>query len=357
MLSDSGAGIVRRPRLRVLVDGAVASAAIDARVVSNNYFSADWYYVNFAVGDDPNFTLSYWASVRRPLVEVQLSVAEVSTFESVIVGYADSVSIDAIRSLVRIEGRDLSALLVDSCLHEAFPNYTADAIVSLLALRHGLKPKVLPTPGMVGRLFGGTQQEMGFAYHSRATTDWDLIVRLAQQSGYDAYVQGWEFYFQPMTSREKSAIVIDRGSVTDLRLERDLSQPSLDRLAAMSWNSQLAQSIQESSSGLTTGTVSGSGPQVILEPNLQPGGIARAMAQMVAETTQQARSVEITMPGETDITARSSVRLQGTSTDFDRVYNVEFIDRMFSPISGFRERIRARQSVEPATRIASALTF
>lgn len=348
---------MRRPRLRVLVDGVVVSTAIDARVVSNNYFSADWYYANLAAGEDPNFNLSYWASVRRPLVEIQLSDCEQGAFESIIVGYVDSVSIDSIRSLVRIEGRDLSALLVDSSLHEAFPNYTADAIVSLLALRHGLKPRVLPTPGMVGRLFGNTQQEMGFAYHSRATTDWDLIVRLAQQSGYDAYVQGWEFYFQPIKARQKSVILIDRGSVTDLRLERDLSQPSLDQLAAMSWNSQLARSIHEGSSGLATGPVSASGPWVALEPNLQPGGIARAMAQIVAETTQQARCVEIIMPGETEIAARSSIRLQGTGTDFDRVYDVECVDRMFSPVSGFRERIRARQSVELATRIASALTF
>ncbi len=355
MPPGSDAGIVRRPRLRVLVDGTVVPTAIDARVVSNNYFSADWYYINFAVAEDPHFTASYWASVRRPLVEVQLSIGDASAFESVIVGYADSVSIDSIRSLVRVEGRDLSALLVDSCLHEAFPNYTADAIVSLLALRHGLKPRVLPTPGMVGRLFGGAQQEMGISYHSRATTDWDLIVRLAQQSGYDAYVQGWDFYFQPTKSRQRSAIQIDRGGVTDLRLERDLSQPSIDRLAAVSWDSQLAQSIHESPSTLTASSTNGA--QVMLGPNLAPGAIARAMAQIIAETTQQARSIEITMPGETEITARSSIRLQGTGTDFDCVYDVECVDRMFSPVSGFRERIRARQSVGLGTRLASALTF
>ena len=350
MPSDSALAVARRPRLQVLVDGTVVNTAVDARVVSNNYFSADWFYVTFVATTDSSFPVSYWASVRKPLIEVQLSVDETNAFESMIVGYVDTVSIDSIRNLVRVEGRDLSALLVDSSLHEAFPNHTADAIVSLLALRHGLKPKVIPTPGMVGRVFGGGQEEMAFSYHSRATTDWDLIVRLAQQSGYDAFVKGWNFYFQPIGARQKSAIPVDRGSVTDLRLERDLSLRSLERLAAVSWNSQLEQSI-------LSNPLCPQGTQVMMQPNLQPGGIGQAMAQLIANARQQARSVEITMPGETEITPRSCIRLQGTGTDFDRVYDLECVDRMFSPVLGFRQRLRARQTADVASRIAASLSF
>ena len=355
MPSDSTSNIARRPRLQVLVDGAIVNTAIDARVVSNNYFSADWFYATFVASEETSFAMSYWASIKRALVEIRLSVGETESFETMIIGYADAVSIDAIRNLVRIEGRDLSALLVDSGLNEAFPNYTADAIVSLLALRHGLKPHVLPTPGMVGRLFGGAQEELGFSYHSRATTDWDLIVRLAQQSGYDAYVRGWDFFFQPAKSRKSAAVVIGRGDVTDLRLERDLSRRSLDQLAAVSWNAQLQQSILSGSTGLQP---SGGGDvPVMMQPNLDPGGIGRVMAQLIADAKQHARAIEITMPGETGLSARSSIELQGTGTDFDRAYDVECIDRMFSPVSGFRQRIRARQSSDVASRIVGSLTF
>ena len=73
------------------------NTAVDARVVSNNYFSADWFYVTFVATTDSSFPVSYWASVRKPLIEVQLSVDETNAFESMIVGYVDTVT--AVRSI------------------------------------------------------------------------------------------------------------------------------------------------------------------------------------------------------------------------------------------------------------------
>lgn len=333
----------RAPRLRVLIDGIVATTAIDARIVSNNYFSADWFNVSLVSSTTSQFSSGFWASVEKPLVDVQISTNETQPFKRLILGYADSISIDAIRNIIRIDGRDLSASLVDSSLHEAFPNYTADAIVSLLALRHRLNPKVSPTPGLVGRLFGGDQAEMGFSFYSRTMTDWDLIVRLAQQAGYDAYVIGRDFYFHPKNSNRDATIVLDKSTVTVLHLERNLTLENSGPFTAVSWNSQLDQPVFSAPGDALSVGADGGGTQVFLEPNLRSDNVASAIAQMIADTRQQARSLEIGMPGDTEVTARSRMRLVGTDTAFDQTYDIEYVDRMFSPTTGFRQRIRARQ--------------
>ena len=333
----SAAQTIRRPRLRVLVDGVVAGSALDARVVSNNYYSADWFHVSLVAAESGPFSLSYWSSVKRPLIEIQSMVTESTAPKSMILGYADSVGIDTRRKVVRVDGRDLSALMVDSCLHEVFPNYAADAIISVIALRHGLNPKVISTAGLAGRMFGGEQLETGLSQYARASTDWDLVVRLAQRAGHDVYVEGRDFYFQPSGAKKDQVIQISQDDVTDLMLERNLVTSLPEAIFVSSWNSQGQQAFSSGPSG------AGVSYQYGIAPNMSAGQIAQTVGQYMAATEAYARSIEITMPGELEITARSRIALQGTGTDFDRSYDIECIDRTFSPLSGFHQRIRARQ--------------
>lgn len=336
----------RQPRLRVTVDGEVVRTALDTHVVSNNYYSADWFQVSFQAGQSGNYSIGYWSSVDRPLIEISVATDGSTAYSSLILGHGDRISVDYSRHIVKVSGRDLSALLVDSALHEAFPNHTGDAIVSLLALRHGLNPKVVPTPGLVGRMFAGTQQESGLSSYSRALTDWDLIVRLAQRSGYDAYVVGKDFHFEPPLPEDRPLFPLDPSATTNLRMERNLALnvPS-DRMIA-TWNSQLQRSLLP---------VASAGNPVTLPPNLQPDTATRLLSVMIAETERQIRTLDISLPGETQLTARSRLALRGTNTEFDRDYDIECIERSFSPASGFNQRIRARQSISRAMIISGIL--
>jgi hypothetical protein len=275
---------------------------------------------------------------------VQLAADEDAGYQSLIIGYADGVSIDANRRVARIDGRDLSSLLIDSRLNQAFPQHSADAIVSLLALQHGLSPRVQPTPGIVGRLFSGDQGELGLSVYAGAVTDWDLIVRLARQYDYDVFVRGHEFYFQPGNGVQGGQLEVSPNSVIELRLDRSYCLEERRGISIVSWNSEVARttdSLLGRSAGLL-GTVQGSG--YIGEPNLRPDLLAASVSRSIAEAQRLSRRVEVVMPGDTVTMPRAKLVVRGTSTQFDQTYCIECVDRSFSPSSGFIQRVKARQS-------------
>ncbi len=63
-----------------------------------------------------------------------------ATRSSLLQGEADSVSIDPINNTAEIDGRDLTARLLDARTQETFANQTASEIANTLAARHGLTP-------------------------------------------------------------------------------------------------------------------------------------------------------------------------------------------------------------------------
>src|SRR5271170_7889522 len=93
-ISDSNA-VWRSPRLRVLANGNPMPGAIEAEVISNNYYGADRFTVSLALGSDPNYgATQFWASTVDILVEVQFSLDGGASFTSLVMGSVDNVSID-----------------------------------------------------------------------------------------------------------------------------------------------------------------------------------------------------------------------------------------------------------------------
>ncbi len=335
--------MIRAPRLQVKVDGQPVAGAIDATVTSTNYFSADCFQVTLAGEADPIHSYAYWSSARRPRIEVLMSVDAGATYTSLLIGQVDNLSIDPVNKLICLDGRDLSAGMVDSCVQQAFVNQSGSAIVALLALRHGLDIEVMPTPGMVGRLYGAGYDEVALGQYSRGLTEWDVVVRLAQQANYDAYVQGSTFYFQPVSFRSKTAVPLTSDDVVSVRLERALCIPENVTIGLASWNSQTRDSYA------TAWETSGpSGQYFVSQPNLPSGMINQLVIQYNAELERHRCAIEIAMPGDLRIWPRGRLAFSGTGTSFDRTYDIECVRRSYSPMSGFRQHVRARQTVEAA---------
>jgi len=333
----------RAPRLSVKIDGTVVPGAIEARVVSTNYYSSDWFEVSFALTDAAEFNANYWLEVHRPLVDIGIATASDSTPVSLILGYADTVSIDPLRGIASLHGRDLSALFVDSSLHRTFPNPMADEIVGLLALRHGLIPKVIPTPGLVGRGFGGSTNMTGDSYYSRTNTDWDLIVRLASEYGYDAFVDGRIFHFQPSGLSAGTPFRVSPDDVIQLRVARNIKSEVSQSRRLISWNSQLQREVSYASSAFR-GEPAGD-DVAVLEPNLNHERMSGMIEQLVRNTERQSQRLQLTMPGEIALTARSRIGLHRFGGLLDATYNIECVDRNLSPTTGFLQRVRATKSL------------
>jgi hypothetical protein len=342
----------RAPRLRVLANGAPIEGAVEADVRSNNHYAADRFSVVVALGLDLWANAAYWASQTDILLDIQFGLDGGATYTSLIQGLIDSVSVDVLTGALRIEGRDLTASMIDNRTQETFANRTSSEIATIFADRHKMTPIVTATTTPVGRYYQNEHDRISLNQFSRSMTEWDLLIFLAGQEGFDVFVSGTSLYFQPAASLPATPYAVTPAQLQDLRLERSLTLARDIVVTVKSWNSRqqnaFTQTVRASGrrgSG-ASGTSSSGPPQhyVFVRPNLTMNDALKLAQQKAAELTQHERVWEATMPGDLTLDPRSVIQLIGTATDFDQTYFVDTIERHLSVEQGFIQRVRAKNT-------------
>lgn len=348
MLLSDQVSVFRAPRLQLIANGQIVTGALEAEVLSNNYYAADRFAATVALGADPWAGAAFWAASSHILVDVQFSLDGGASFTSLVQGAVDNVSIDPNRGLVHLDGRDLTAGLIETRIQETFANRTASEIASLLAQRHNLTPYVSPTNTPVGRYYQSEHDRITLDQFSRMTTEWDLLVFLARLEGFDLFVQGSALYFQPAAQATGAVMALTPGDVLDLRLSRSLTLARDIEVVVRSWNSRqnsaLAQ--QATASCLDADGQPGTPAQryIFVRPNLTADDAVRFAQRMIAELTRHERSISISMPGELTLTPRSMIAIEGTGTDFDQAYYVDVIERRLRQNDGLVQHVLAHGS-------------
>lgn len=380
----------RKPRVRCLLNGTTVSDStasfaggsssgglLEATVTNNNWYQADRFSATFALIPGAPNDANWWSQQTDIALTIQMGFLPPQTVEgsgsvpwlTVIEGGADQIVIDPVQGTVQIDGRDLSALLIDSRTVEAFPNHTASQIATILAQRHGLTPVVTATSTPVERFYSADKTISELGNFHRWTTEWDLLVFLAQHEDFDLFVKGRELHFQPKTTATAEPWIVlytpPRGStyvanaaspsrlnVTSLRLQRSILLAKDIEVDVLSWSTQRAATIR--SIAKKTGGGHGKTPvqkYVYVYPNL-----TRAQAQTKANAilqnlTQHERVIEFDQPGVLTIDARTPIKLVGTGTSFDQRYYIDSINRHISFEGGFTQTVRAKNH-DAASQIA-----
>jgi phage protein D len=337
---------LRRPRLAVLANGNPVAGVIDAQVYTNNHRSADRFVMTVALSADTTAS-SFWSSTTDIQIDLQISI-DGNTFSSILQGSVDVIEIDALTNVLHVEGRDLTAMLIESYTQETFANRTSSEIASILASRHNLQAVVTNTTTPVGRYYQNQHDRITLNQFSRAMTEWDLLVFLAQQEGFDVFVEGQALHFEPPAG-PSGAIILTPTDLIGLRLERALSFARGMEVTVKSWNSrqQAAFTQTASTQGANGSSLMGDNstqPQryIFVKPNLTSDQAMRLAQRKLAELSRHERVVAFTMPGELSLTARSLVTLQGTGTEFDQTYFVDSIERSLHYQQGFIQRLRCK---------------
>lgn len=233
---------VRAPRLRLLANGGLVPGAIEAEVRSNNHYAADRFRVAVALGSTP---AAAWAASDDILAEVQVSLDGGLGWTSLVRGAVDTVEIDPLAKVVWLAGRDLAAALIEARTQETFANQTSSEIAALLAARHNLSADVQPTTTLVGRYWQMEHDRITLDQFGRATTEWDLLVTLAQHEGFDVWVTGTTLHFRapmeggaPAHVLRPAATAGGPANLTGLRLERALTLARDIEVVVKSWNAR-----------------------------------------------------------------------------------------------------------------------
>ncbi len=334
----------RLPSLVVRVNGAQVLGAVEAEVRSTNHYAADSFSARLAFGLDPEFDAVFWASASGVAIDVAMSLDGGATSVSLIQGAVDRAEIDVLRQTVQIEGRDLSAALIEARTQETFANRTSSEIATLLAQRHGLQPDVTQTTTLVGRYYAAEHDSITLDQFSRATTEWDLLVFLARQEQFDVYVQGSILSFNPPSQAQAASLA--PAELISLRAERSLTLSGSIEVTVKSWNTRQQRAFTQTASSASANDETGP-PRVYVYvvPNLTTDQAVRYAQQRLAELTRHERTLSLTMPGELALAPRTAINLQGTGTAFDQAYQIDSIDRRLSADSGFIQVVRASNLV------------
>ncbi len=366
----------RKPRILVRADGMELPGVIDAEILSNNHYAADRFRVRAALSAAPGSAAS-WAEAADTLVEILVSVdggGWSGGWASLLRGAVDTVQMDWARGTLLLCGRDLTAALIEARTQETFANRTSSEIAEILAARHGLDADVQATTTLVGRYWQMEHDRITLNQFGRATTEWDLLVTLAQHEGFDVWVSGTTLHFRPMQAAAAPQAVLRPMDVIDLQMERTLTLARDIEVTVKSWNSrqnhsfeQTARATGQRGAGGGGGTGGGGGRgnvqrYVYVVPNLTPDDALHLAQRKLAELTRHERVIMVEMPGELGLTPRMQMRLEGTLTAFDQIYWIDEIERHVSMSEGFTQRLRARnatvgsQSTSPADLVVANWT-
>lgn len=368
LLNDPLPPLPRQPRIRVLANGVAATQVVSADIQSNNHYAADRFRLTLAIDAA---SAAAWCATTDCFVNIQFSLDAGARWTSLLQGAVDVVDYDPIARKLQLSGRDLTAALIEARTHEAFTNQTSSEIAVLLAGRHNLTPDVVPTSTLVGRYWQIEHDRVTLDQFSTTTTEWDLLVTLAQHEGYDVWVSGTTLHFRP-SQRSNDPVPVLRtvatkagpANVLNVRLERSLTLARDTRVEVKSWNSRQQRAFIQTAQSKSRGTASRRPPRhyVFVVPNLTPDGALKLAQQKLADLTRRERTIAIEMPGDIDLRPRMQVALIGTGTEFDQTYWIDAIDRRLDFSAGFTQRIRASntsvasQATSPADRIGTPWT-
>jgi hypothetical protein len=228
----------RAPRLQILANGIPLQGVVEVDVMANNHYAADRFRAVLALGQDSSATSAFWSSQSDILVDAQFSLDGGVTFVSLVQGLVDTIAIDVMAGSLVLEGRDLTAALIESRTQETFANRTSSEIATILAQRHNLVAAVTPTTTPVGRYYQNEHDRVTLNQFSRSMTEWDLLIFLAGQEGFDVFISGNTLCFQPTASGTTIPYTVTPANLQDLRLERSLTLARDIEVTVKSWNSR-----------------------------------------------------------------------------------------------------------------------
>ena len=320
---------MRTPRCRVLADGVAVAGVESVDVHANSHLAADRFRVRLAA------QVVDVAALSRAGVRLDVQMGFGGGWASLVLGTADAIQVDPLRGTVDLEGRDLSAGLIETQVGETFANRTASEVATVIAGRHGLVADVTRTGTAVGRYYQGEHDRLTLAQFAKATTEWDLLGFLAAQEGFQLFVSGARLRFGPSVA--DGAVVLRVTDCLSLELEHSVGLSRAIAVTVRSWGTRQGTMVEHTARAEGEGVAR---TQTLVRPNLDAEQ-ARALAErVVADLRRHERTVHATVPGELSITPRSQVVLAGAGPGWDRAFAVAEVSRHLDVRRGFTQRLR-----------------
>jgi phage protein D len=316
----------------VLLNGTFVTGITEVFVSCDSHSSASRFRLRSSLA-----ATGYGLWSQSPLrIEIRISLD--GGWADLLLGTVDKITVDVGLNEVVVDGRDLTASLIDSQIQESFENQTSSDVAILLAGRHGLTPNVTPTAPLIGRNFQNDHVRTLLGQHAPVMTEWDLLVRLADREGFDIWVSQSTLNFTPQI-QDPLPILLTPQDCVSLKLEKSCILDAGFSVAVKSWDCRGSQIIAQQAA--SQNSVSEAAKYTFIRPNLDAQSAQDFANRVAGLISQRGRTIWAEMPGDLATMPRRGITLANTNTDFDGGYVVTSVERHISFAHGFTQFVEA----------------
>lgn len=240
------------------------------------------------------------------------------------------------RTEILLTGRDgASSQLIDKSNTQTFTNQQPNDVVQTLA--QGVQTSMDSVGSLAGKLY---QTDWNAITHRGSC--WSAIQKLADIFGMNAYITGGTLYWKSideqlppynLTWSPPSQSGYATGNVLRLRCRQHSPMSQQISVTAKSHNYKQKQSL--TASAQAGGSVSGQRNYSYVLAGAQQDQLQAFATKKANEHAKHAFNIEVEIPGDTSITARMSLQLNGTGTVFDTTYDVQDVRHEVSFDGGY----------------------
>lgn len=338
------AGTVRAPRAFLSFLGQ-QFVPTSLSVEMTTYRQSDGFAATIPL--DLGFGEAFWASLPSTAVDIlATNDANEGGYVQLFRGNIDDVELDFASRRVRIRGRDLGAVLLETNTSEQFQNQSVTEIVNTIAQRVGLTAIVqVPSDDKQGD-FNHTD----YSVDTEQDTLMNVLTRLAQRSGCVFWINGTTLNFVSPDAVTGPTFVVEyvpptpasiaQGNFVSLVATRSYRLSRSIKLRTKSW--QLKQKKGLISEYNMPGSIGGHLVHEYKAPNLTKQQADAFTQQRLNEISSREKTLTISLPGDVALTPECPVQLIGTGTAFDQTYIVSRVEHFFEQGSGYRVSLNVR---------------
>lgn len=153
---------------------------------------------------DPGYGWAFWGDQKDATISIQMAFladgapeGSAASWTTLITGKVDDIQVDPEQGTVHLSGRDLTSLLVDTKIQNAYADKTTSEILAVFAQEHGLAADVTPTTRKVGTFYKSEHDKLSLGNFSKQTNEWELACYLARQVDQDIWIDDKGLHTRP----------------------------------------------------------------------------------------------------------------------------------------------------------------
>lgn len=368
-------GLRRAPRTLVKINGTALPGCVSWQIDNNSNYQADTFRVSYAAGALPSDRDIAWLTAQADLsVEILAgfpadpNAPTMAELQSYIIGRVDDVQFDPVQNTIELSGRDYTSQFIDTKTSESFLNQKPPWIVATLAARHNMTANAAPQPGPQR---AGSYYQVDHVRLNHEHTEWDLLTWLAIEAKCSVWVSGTTLNFQPLPDPDTADTYViqwsppseksgsPQANVIDLKFARNLTLAKDVIVIVRSYNakqkryvSATAKASHNKNKVLRNTSIPYGEPQIYTydkTPGLQQDQAQAKANSLLASISAHEVRLDASLPGDSILSTRMLVTVQGTHTAFDQLYYPDSVVRSMNMSDGYRMQLSAKNHSPEST--------